>query len=143
MPGAETLSSFAAPPMVPVTITARITSTWRSVIMLLAPERGSWRRSSHESRDGIQRQVGDDVDGSGKPLSCPGRAATRLALRRRAGTQEAGGFVADGWALALRRIVEERLRCVRGARAGFINLLHEKGAELRCQTVSTRIRAFG
>src|SRR6476469_7379803 len=33
IPGAETLSSFAAPPMVPVTITARITSTWRSVIM--------------------------------------------------------------------------------------------------------------
>jgi hypothetical protein len=27
------LRSFAAPPIVPVTITARITSTWRSVIM--------------------------------------------------------------------------------------------------------------
>src|SRR5215471_10370397 len=33
MPGADTFNSFAAPPMVPVTITARITSTWRSVIM--------------------------------------------------------------------------------------------------------------
>ena len=27
MPGADTLSSFAAPPIVPVTITARMTST--------------------------------------------------------------------------------------------------------------------
>ncbi len=33
MPGADTFSSRAAPPMVPVTITARITSTWRSVII--------------------------------------------------------------------------------------------------------------
>ena len=33
MPGADTFRSFAAPPIVPVTITARITSTWRSVIM--------------------------------------------------------------------------------------------------------------
>src|SRR6185436_14213263 len=33
MPGADTLRSLAAPPIVPVTITARITSTWRSVIM--------------------------------------------------------------------------------------------------------------
>src|SRR3954462_3841033 len=32
-PGADTFRSFAAPPIVPVTITARITSTWRSVIM--------------------------------------------------------------------------------------------------------------
>ena len=39
MPGADTLSSFAAPPMVPVTITARITSTWRNVIMSWASER--------------------------------------------------------------------------------------------------------
>ena len=38
MPGAETLSSFAAPPMVPVTMTARITSTWRNVIMRLFPD---------------------------------------------------------------------------------------------------------
>ncbi len=33
-PGAETFKSFAAPPIVPVTITARITSTWRNVIMM-------------------------------------------------------------------------------------------------------------
>src|SRR5260370_37433748 len=33
MPGADTLRSLAAPPMVPVTMTARMTSTWRSVIM--------------------------------------------------------------------------------------------------------------
>src|SRR3954465_11194437 len=33
MPGADTFRSLAAPPIVPVTITARITSTWRSVIM--------------------------------------------------------------------------------------------------------------
>src|SRR6476620_6094342 len=33
MPGADTLRSLAAPPMVPVTMTARITSTWRSVII--------------------------------------------------------------------------------------------------------------
>jgi hypothetical protein len=39
MPGAYTFSSFAAPPIVPVTITARITSTWRSVIMSWASER--------------------------------------------------------------------------------------------------------
>src|SRR3954447_6601375 len=31
--GADTFRSFAAPPIVPVTITARITSTWRNVIM--------------------------------------------------------------------------------------------------------------
>src|SRR5258705_6633422 len=33
MPGADTFRSLAAPPIVPVTITARIPSTWRSVIM--------------------------------------------------------------------------------------------------------------
>jgi hypothetical protein len=33
MPGAETLRSLAAPPMVPVTMTARTTSTWRNVII--------------------------------------------------------------------------------------------------------------
>src|SRR6266446_8798179 len=33
MPGADTFRSLAAPPIVPVTITARITSTWRSVII--------------------------------------------------------------------------------------------------------------
>jgi hypothetical protein len=33
MPGADTLSSFAAPPIVPVIITALITSTWRNVII--------------------------------------------------------------------------------------------------------------
>src|SRR6185312_4360915 len=33
MKAADTLRSLAAPPIVPVTITARITSTWRSVIM--------------------------------------------------------------------------------------------------------------
>jgi hypothetical protein len=33
MPGADTLSSFAAPRIVPVTITARMTSTWRNVIL--------------------------------------------------------------------------------------------------------------
>src|ERR1700732_5132387 len=33
IPGADTLRSLAAPPMVPVTMTARITSTWRSVII--------------------------------------------------------------------------------------------------------------
>src|SRR5947209_6056991 len=37
MPGADTLSSLAAPPMVPVTMTARMTSTWRSVIMVQYP----------------------------------------------------------------------------------------------------------
>jgi hypothetical protein len=33
MPGADTLSNFAAPPIVPVIITALITSTWRNVII--------------------------------------------------------------------------------------------------------------
>jgi hypothetical protein len=33
MPGADTLSSFAAPPIVPVIITALTTSTWRNVII--------------------------------------------------------------------------------------------------------------
>src|SRR5438045_4111131 len=37
-PGADTLRSFAAPPIVPVTITARITSTWRNVIMVASFE---------------------------------------------------------------------------------------------------------
>src|SRR6478735_8774165 len=38
IPGADTLSSLAAPPMVPVTMTARITSTWRSVIICPIPQ---------------------------------------------------------------------------------------------------------
>src|SRR5690349_21299911 len=49
IPGAETLSSLAAPPMVPVTITARITSTWRSVIMNRASEND--RGGDHLTRD--------------------------------------------------------------------------------------------
>ena len=50
MPGADTLSSFAAPPIVPVIITALITSTWRSVIICSnsedEPERYSHVRSA-------------------------------------------------------------------------------------------------
>jgi hypothetical protein len=56
MPGADTLSSFAAPPMVPVTITARITSTWRSVIMSLASENDR----------GADHLTGDAMSSSGK-----------------------------------------------------------------------------
>src|SRR5579871_992976 len=41
MPGAETLSSFAAPAMVPEIITARMTSIWRSVIIASVPIRSS------------------------------------------------------------------------------------------------------
>src|SRR5690348_8559912 len=93
IPGADTLSNFAAPPMVPVTITARITSTWRSVIMVLAPEGLASERDrggDHLTRDALSSS-GKCLAmwmGEGKPHPCPGRAATRIALRRRVGTQK-------------------------------------------------------
>src|SRR4029077_5010499 len=49
MPGADTLSSFAAPPIVPVIITARMTSTWRNVIMCGNSEPGLERYSQVRS----------------------------------------------------------------------------------------------
>src|SRR5262245_26358559 len=78
MPGADTLSSFAAPPMVPVTITARMTSTWRSVIMCPKPQPSvgggmparrvfSSRKRSHGPIDLTQKLPAIDIDH--KPLS--------------------------------------------------------------------------
>src|SRR4051812_13122677 len=53
-PGADTFRSFAAPPIVPVTITARITSTWRNVIMVASfendPARGRLRNTRRRQR---------------------------------------------------------------------------------------------
>src|SRR6266545_5518881 len=67
MPGADTLSSFAAPPIVPVTITARMTSTWRNVIMCSnsedKPERyshgsGAFARSGYQIPRRVERAPG-------------------------------------------------------------------------------------
>ena len=56
-PGADTLRSLAAPAMVPVTITARMTSIWRSVSIPVATHRDGdeiahCRRSSPEDKSG-------------------------------------------------------------------------------------------
>src|ERR1700744_5653332 len=56
MPGAETLSSFAAPVIVPEIITARITSICRSVIMgagSLVSDRSIQDRSRDETRGSV------------------------------------------------------------------------------------------
>src|SRR5258708_736755 len=53
MPGADTLRSLAAPPMVPVTMTARTTSTWRNVIIC-----------ESFPRPGLAFEPADDLTGS-------------------------------------------------------------------------------
>jgi hypothetical protein len=60
IPGADTFNSFAAPPMVPVTITARITSTWRRVIMVL---KSPWHPKDDRGGDHLTTAV---MSSSGK-----------------------------------------------------------------------------
>src|SRR5450631_2542257 len=67
MPGADTLRSLAAPPIVPVTITARITSTWRSVIICeFFPCHGTCFRSGWTSIE--QFPTAEIVDREKNPL---------------------------------------------------------------------------
>src|SRR4029079_13631357 len=54
IPGADTFRSLAAPPMVPVTITARITSIWRSVIICRTLTYGFILSIAAESPAGMQ-----------------------------------------------------------------------------------------